>query len=55
MSREANKLLRERDAVEKIIREAAEPDVVAGAREMLAEIDARLGVMHIHSPVNRVQ
>lgn len=55
MSREASKLIEERKAVEKIIQETREPDIVVGARQLLAEIDAKLQAFNIHPGTAKLQ
>lgn len=48
MSREASKLIEEHAALDKIIRESEEPDVVEGAKQLKQEVEDKLRACNVH-------
>lgn len=55
MTREANKLLKEHEAVEAIIRTSPEPEVVEAALETKEEIERKLRAFNVHPGSERKQ
>jgi hypothetical protein len=55
MTREAHKLLREHEAVEAIIRDSKEPEIVKAAEDTRDEIERKLRLFNVHPGSPRKQ